>query len=38
MNFYYNTLSVSQIEATIIRLLEQERARQIKKRSEREDR
>ena len=36
-NFGRN-VSVSQIEATIIRLLEQERARQIKKRSEREDR
>ena len=37
-NYFGRNVSVSQIEATIIRLLEQERARQIKKRSEREDR
>ena len=36
--YFGRNVSVSQIEATIIRLLEQERARQIKKRSEREDR
>ena len=36
--YFGRNVSVSQNEATIIRLLEQERARQIKKRSEREDR
>ena len=36
--YFGRNVSVSQIEATIIRLLEQERARQIKKRIEREDR
>ena len=36
--YFGRNVSVSQIEATIIRLLEQERARLIKKRSEREDR
>ena len=36
--YFGRNVSFSQIEATIIRLLEQERARQIKKRSEREDR
>ena len=36
--YFGRNVSVSQIEATIIRLLEQERTRQIKKRSEREDR
>ena len=36
--YFGRNVSISQIEATIIRLLEQERARQIKKRSEREDR
>ena len=36
--YFGRNVSVSQIEATIIRLLEQERAHQIKKRSEREDR
>ena len=36
--YFGRNVSVSQIEAIIIRLLEQERARQIKKRSEREDR
>lgn len=36
--YFGRNISVSQIEATIIRLLEQERARQIKKRSDREDR
>ena len=36
--YFGRNVSVSQIESTIIRLLEQERARQIKKRSEREDR
>ena len=36
--YFGRNVSVSQIEATIIRLLEQERACQIKKRSEREDR
>ena len=36
--YFGRGVSVSQIEATILRLLEQERIRQIKKRSEREDR
>ena len=36
--YFGRNVSVTQIEAVIIRLLEQERARQIKKRSEREDR
>ncbi len=36
--YFGRGVSVAQIEATILRLLEQERARQIKKRSEREDR
>ena len=36
--YFGRNVSVSRIEATIIRLLEQERARLIKKRSEREDR
>ena len=36
--YFGRNVSVSQIEATIIRLLEQERVRLIKKRSEREDR
>ena len=36
--YFGRNVSVSLIESTIIRLLEQERARQIKKRSEREDR
>ena len=36
--YFGRGVSVAQIESTILRLLEQERARQIKKRSEREDR
>ena len=36
--YFGRGVPVSQIEATILRLLEQERIRQIKKRSEREDR
>ena len=36
--YFGRNVSVSQIEATILRLLENERIRQLKKRSEREDR
>ena len=36
--YFGRNISVSQIEATILRLLENERIRQLKKRSEREDR
>ena len=36
--YFGRNVSVSQIEATILRLLENERIRQLKKRSDREDR
>ena len=36
--YFGRNVSVPQIEATILRLLENERIRQLKKRSEREDR
>ena len=36
--YFGRNVSVSQIETTILRLLENERIRQLKKRSEREDR
>ena len=36
--YFGRCVPVSQIEATILRLLEQERIRQLKKRSERESR
>ena len=36
--YFGRNVSIPQIEATILRLLENERIRQLKKRSEREDR